>query len=99
MFEKVLHSVHYLKINLRLCSQSRDQQMLLGVFIDNKLTFDKHTDDLCTKASLKLSALNRVSSFTSTNKKRLVMKNPSFLRIWSHLLKKSLMENFIFCAM
>ena len=21
----------------------------------------------------------------------------SFLRIWSHLLKKSLMENFIFC--
>ena len=23
----------------------------------------------------------------------------SFLRIWSHFLKKSLMENFIFCAM
>ena len=23
---------------------------------------------------------------------------PSFLQIWSHLLKKSLMENFIFCA-
>ena len=23
---------------------------------------------------------------------------PSFLRIWSHLLKKSLMENYIFCA-
>ena len=23
----------------------------------------------------------------------------SFLRIWSHLLKKSLMENFVFCAM
>ena len=23
----------------------------------------------------------------------------TFLRIWSHLLKKSLMENFIFCAM
>ena len=22
----------------------------------------------------------------------------SFLRIWSHLLNKSLMENFIFCA-
>ena len=22
----------------------------------------------------------------------------SFLRIWSHLLKKSLMENFIFCV-
>ena len=23
---------------------------------------------------------------------------PSFLRVWSHLLKKSLMEKFIFCA-
>ena len=23
---------------------------------------------------------------------------PSFLRIWSHLLKKLLMEHFIFCA-
>ena len=23
----------------------------------------------------------------------------SFLRIWSHLLEKSLVENFIFCAM
>ena len=23
----------------------------------------------------------------------------SFLRIWSHLLKKSVMENFIFCAL
>ena len=23
----------------------------------------------------------------------------SFLQIWSHLLKKSLMKNFIFCAM
>ena len=22
----------------------------------------------------------------------------SFLRIWSHLMKKSFMENFIFCA-
>ena len=25
-------------------------------------------------------------------------ENVSFLRIWSHLLKKSLMENFVFCA-
>ena len=25
-------------------------------------------------------------------------QNRNFLRIWSHLLKKSLIENFIFCA-
>ena len=28
----------------------------------------------------------------------LACKHLSFLRIWSHLLKKSVMENFIFCA-
>ena len=35
---------------------------------------------------------NRFLKNFRLNKKR------SFLRIWSHLLKKSLMENFIFCA-
>ena len=28
----------------------------------------------------------------------LIKSNNSFLRIWSHLLKKSVMENLIFCA-
>ena len=28
----------------------------------------------------------------------LTAQKMKFLRIWSHLLKKSLMENFIFCA-
>ena len=54
--------------------ESSEQQKLLGVLIDNKLTFDKHINNLCTKASQKLNALCRVSSFMSTNKKRLVMK-------------------------
>ena len=42
-----------------------------------------------------------------TENKAFAMKNfvskcdqiRSFLRVWSHLLKESLMENFIFCAM
>ena len=54
--------------------QSSEQQKLQGVLIDNKLTFDKHINNLCLKASPKLNALCRVSSFVSTNKKRLVMK-------------------------
>ena len=54
--------------------ESSEQQKLLGVLIDNKLTFDKHINNLCAKASQKLNALCRVSSFMSTNKKRLVMK-------------------------
>ena len=37
--------------------ESREQQKLLGVLIDNKLTFDKHINNLCTKASQKLNVL------------------------------------------
>ena len=54
--------------------ESNEHQKLLGVLIDNKLTFDKHINNLCAKASQKLNALCRVSSFMSTNKKRLVLK-------------------------
>ena len=54
--------------------ESNEHQKLLGVLIDNKLTFDKHINNLCGKASQELNALCRVSSFMSTNEKRLVMK-------------------------
>ena len=54
--------------------ETSEQQKLLGVLIDNKLTFDKHINNSCAKASQKLNALCRVSSFMSTNNKRLVMK-------------------------
>ena len=37
--------------------ESSEQQKLLGVLIDNKLTFDKHIDNLCTRASQKLNTL------------------------------------------
>ena len=54
--------------------ENSEQQKLLGDLIDNKLTFDKHINNLCAKASQRLNALCRVSSFMSTNKNRLVMK-------------------------
>ena len=54
--------------------ETSEQQKLLGVLIDNKLTFDKHINNSCAKASQKLNALCRVSSFMITNNKRLVMK-------------------------
>ena len=46
-----------------------EQQKLLGL-----LTFDKHINNLCAKASQKLNALCRESSFMRTNKKWLVKK-------------------------
>ena len=37
-------------------------EKLLGIKIDNKLTFEKRLGELCIKASQKVSALARVSS-------------------------------------
>ena len=49
--------------------ESEQQKKLLEFLNDNKLTFDKHINNLCAKASQKLNALCRVSSFMSTYKK------------------------------
>ena len=54
--------------------ENSKQQKLLGVLLDNNLKFEKHVNNLCTKASQKLSALFRVSSFMSTGQKRIIMK-------------------------
>ena len=37
-------------------------EKLLGIKIDNKLTFEEHAEGLCKKASQKVSALARTSS-------------------------------------
>ena len=60
-----------------------------------------HAENLDIKSLLTSAKSKKVSTATSSffdvlseNGITLV----SFLRIWSHLLKKSLMENFVFCA-
>ena len=55
--------------------QNSQNEKLLGVTIDNKLTFNDHVEGLCKKASKKLHALNRVSRYMSTEKKRIIMKS------------------------
>ena len=47
---------------------------LLGVTIDNQLKFNEHVLNICKKASRKLSALSRMSSFLSFDKKRIIFK-------------------------
>ena len=41
--------------------KNSNTEKLLGIKIDNELTFDPHVSDICTKASQKLHALSRVS--------------------------------------
>ena len=49
-------------------------EKLLGINIDNFLTFNEHVSKLCRKASQKLYAIARISSYLNKNKLRLIMK-------------------------
>ena len=42
---------------------------LLGITLDNKLKFDKHVSNICSKANRELSALTRVAKFFSFKKR------------------------------
>ena len=47
---------------------------LLGVTIDNKLSFDVHVGALCNKASQKVHALSRISHFMGIKQRQIIMK-------------------------
>ena len=58
--------------------ENSDCEKLLGVKIDNKLTFDYHVSDMCKKANRKINALARIAPFININKRRIFMN--SFFR-------------------
>ena len=47
---------------------------LLGVTIDKQLKFDTHVLNICSKAGRKLSALTRMATYLSFEKKRRLLK-------------------------
>ena len=49
-------------------------QKLLGIKIDNKLTFDDHVTSICTNASQKLHALSRVRNFMTLKQAKIILK-------------------------
>ena len=62
---------HILKIN-SACGQSSDDVTLLGVTIENNLTFKKHIDNLGPQAQYKLHALRRIRKFLTVGKTRIL---------------------------
>ena len=48
-------------------------EKLLGVHLDNGLSFDYHISEICRKASRRVCALARVTSGMSLSKKRTLM--------------------------
>ena len=55
--------------------KSEDNQILLGITIDSNLSFNKHLNNLCKKASTKLNALGRTSGYMDLPKRQVIMKS------------------------
>ena len=49
------------------------QENVLGIMIDNRLTFKPHLKRLCEKAGQKLHALARITNYMDIGKKRSIM--------------------------
>ena len=54
--------------------ESEDNQILLGITIDSNLSFNKHINNLCKKASARLNALARISGYMDLPKRWVIMK-------------------------
>ena len=50
-------------------------EKLLGITVDNKLTFKPHVANLCYKASQKLHALSRVGNYMNFSQRKLIMNS------------------------
>ena len=56
--------------------ENSKEEAILGISIDNKLTFDNNNiKSICRKAGGKLSALSRISLQLETNEKELLFKS------------------------
>ena len=64
----------YLKVQQFQIFNSNHEK-LLGIIIDNKLSFDVHINGLCTKASQKLHALSRIATYMKEAHRKIIMKS------------------------
>ena len=75
-----------LKINVKDSLISNEKiVMLLGVTVNNKLSFELHLNMVCKKISQKLHSLARVSKFISKKNLRVTMKAfimSQFIVLW-----------------
>ena len=75
--------------------KQRSHEKLLGVTIDNKISFDEHIINICKTANKKLNALSRINHYMKQNQKEILLS--SFIishfsycpLIWMFCSKKS----------
>ena len=62
---------NYYPLNINdLTINSENSVKLLGIEIDNKLSFEQHIYTLCNKASNQLNAIGRIQKFMVLRKKK-----------------------------
>ena len=58
------------------------EEVILGLTIDNKLSFDKHVKKICRKASQKACVLSRISNYLDSKQKEILIRSQfSYCRI------------------
>ena len=62
----------WIKVGDQVIWESK-QEKLLGVIVDKKLKFDKHIENLCKKASAKVTALSRLIKIVPMEKKKILL--------------------------
>ena len=56
----------------RIKNLSAEEYVILGVTIDNRLTFYNHLKNLCQKIASKLNAMTRIAPYLNHNQLRLI---------------------------
>ena len=58
-----------------VCLENSEEEVILAIIIDNKLTLDSRIKSICRKAGQKLSGFSRRSPYLEINKKELLFKS------------------------
>ena len=72
-----------------LCLENSNEEVILGVTIDDKVTFDSHIKNICRKAGQKLCALSSISNDLEKKPKKTTFQFSYCLLIWMFSSRKS----------
>ena len=58
-----------------VCLENKKKEVILGITIDNKLSFESHRKSNCRKPGQKMRGLSRISPYLEIDKKVLLFKS------------------------